>query len=66
MLTHFQQAWAGELGHLVEGNLLNLNGSFHQSFTFTLHLAHQVLERLINFVYALLPSVFALLTAAGV
>ncbi|HHU51785.1 MAG TPA: stage III sporulation protein AE [Firmicutes bacterium] len=67
VLTHFQQAWAGEsLGHLVESVIyLILMGLSIQSFTFTLHLAHQVLERLINFVYALLPSVFALLTAAG-
>lgn len=67
VLTHFQQAWAGEsLGHLVESIIyLILMGLSIQSFTFTLHLAHGVLERLINFVYALLPSIFALLTAAG-
>lgn len=67
VLTHFQQAWADEsLGHLVESIIyLILMGLSIQSFTFTLQLAHGVLERLINFVYALLPSIFALLTAAG-
>jgi len=68
VLTHFQEAWAGgeSLGNLVQNVVyLILMGLAIQSFTLTLSLALQALNRLTEFVYALLPPVFALLTAAG-
>lgn len=67
VLAHFQQAWAGEsLGNLVQNIIyLVLMGLVVQSFSVTLHLAYQTMDRAGEFVYALLPPVFALLTAAG-
>ncbi|HEY8392052.1 MAG TPA: stage III sporulation protein AE [Capillibacterium sp.] len=67
VLSHFQQAWAGEsIGRLVEDIIyLVLMGLAVQSFTTTLRLAYSTLERVNDFVLALLPSIFTLLAAAG-
>lgn len=67
VLSHFQQAWAGEsIGQLVENIIyLILMGLAVQSFTTTLRLAHTTLERVNDFVLAILPSIFTLLAAAG-
>lgn len=67
VLTHFQQAWTEEsLGDLVQKiTFIVLMGMAVQSFTITLDLAHSVLDRTSEFVYALLPPIFALTTAAG-
>lgn len=67
VLVHFQQAWAGEsLGNLVFNIIyLVLMGLAVQSFTTTLQLANAALDRINQFVLALLPPVFTLLAAAG-
>lgn len=67
VLSHFQQAWAGEsIGGLVENIIyLILMGLAVQSFTTTLRLAYTALERVNDFVMAILPSIFTLLAAAG-
>src|SRR5690554_452993 len=67
VLAHFQQAWSGEsLGRLAENVIyLVLMGLVIQNFFFTLNLARGSLDRVTGFVYALLPGVFTLLTAAG-
>lgn len=67
VLSQFQQAWSGEsLGRLVENVIyLVLMGLVIQNFFFTLNLARGSLDRVTGFVYALLPGVFTLLTAAG-
>ena len=67
VLVHFQQAWSGEsLGNLVYNIIyLILMGLAVQSFTTTLNLANQTLERANGFILALLPTIFTLLAAAG-
>ncbi len=67
VLVHFQQAWSGEsLGNLVYNIIyLILMGLAVQSFTTTLNLANQTLERVNGFILALLPTIFTLLAAAG-
>jgi len=67
VLSHFQQAWAGEsIGDLVENIIyLVLMGLAAQSFTTTLRLAYMSLERVNDFVLAILPSIFTLLAASG-
>ncbi len=65
VLVHFQQAWSGEsLGNLVYNIIyLILMGLAVQSFTTTLNLANQTLERVNGFILALLPTIFTLLAA---
>ncbi|HHT48152.1 MAG TPA: stage III sporulation protein AE [Firmicutes bacterium] len=67
ILSHFQQAWAGErIGDLVANIIyLILMGFAVQSFTTTMRLAYTTLERVNDFVLAILPSIFTLLAAAG-
>ncbi len=67
VLAHFQQAWAGEsIGELVTKIIyLILMGLAIQSFTTTLRLAYTALERVNDFVLAVLPAIFTLLAAAG-
>ncbi|HHU81669.1 MAG TPA: stage III sporulation protein AE [Firmicutes bacterium] len=67
VLSKFQQAWNREsLGRLVESVIyLVLMGLVIQSLHFTLNLARGSLDRVTGFIYALLPGIFTLLTAAG-
>lgn len=67
VLSRFQQAWNREsVGRLAENVIyLVLMGLVIQSFHFILNLARGSLDRAAEFVYALLPGFFALLTAAG-
>lgn len=67
VLVHFQQAWAGEsIGQLVANIIyLVLMGLAVQSFTTTLQMAYAALDRVNQFVLAVLPSIFTLLAAAG-
>jgi stage III sporulation protein AE len=67
VLSRFQQAWNREsVGRLAENVIyLVLMGLVIQSFHFILNLARGSLDRATEFVYALLPGFFTLLTAAG-
>ncbi len=67
VLARFQQAWDREgPGRLAESIIyLVLMGLVLQSFHFTLNLARGSLDRVTEFVQALLPGIFTLLTAAG-